>query len=256
MDQDDIDIKGAIERQWRDLAETYIKFRDQEQGYNELVLIPRLLRTIGEVGDLRILDAGCGAGDLAVYYAARGAMVTAVDISERMIEEARNRASREALSIEFLLADMEELEMLGDASFDIIICLVAVAGRLNEIMREFGRLLREDGKLYFGDVHPMLNKGYQEVIDGKPCLVTSDYFDRSIKKTVNPFGPAVNGEEIPFFWKNYTLQDYFDALAHSGFLVEQFIEPVPSPGKRGNVQKVAKANSYPFFFLIQAVKKH
>ncbi len=256
MAHDEIDMKAAIERQWQALADSYLQFRERQLGYNELVLTPALLEMLGEVKDLSILDAGCGSGDIALHCAACGAKVTAVDISDRMIKEARQQAAREELSVGFLVGDIEDLRMLADSCFDAIVCPVAVAGRLGEIMREFGRLLGAGGKLHFGDVHPILNKGRQELKDGKPCLAVSNYFDRSVKSIINPFGPLRDGEEIPFFWKNYTLQDYFDALADSGFLVQRFLEPILSPGVSSDEQKVAKANSYTFFFLIQAVRAH
>jgi len=57
---------------------------------------------------LTILDAGCGTGLLAVELAARGAEVTAVDLSPRLVALARERASGLALprQIEFRAGDM------------------------------------------------------------------------------------------------------------------------------------------------------
>ena len=100
----------------------------------------------------------------------------------------------------------------------------------------------------------MLNKGRQEVRDGEPSLSVSGYFDRSVQSLVNPFGPVAGGEEISFYLKNYTLQDYFDALADSGFLVQRYLEPAPRLGEGGDALKIARASSYPFFFLIRAVR--
>jgi SAM-dependent methyltransferase len=220
-------------------------------GHNDLVLTPALLEMLGDVKGLCILDTGCGSGDIALHCA-REAKVTGVDISERMIKAARDRATCEGLPINFIVGDIENLGMFADGSFDAIICIVAIAGRLSEIIHEFARLLRKGGRLYFADVHPILNKGRQEIRDGKPCLTVSDYFDRSVKSIINPFGPVANGMEIPFFWENYALQDYFDALAKGGFLVQRFLEPVPRPCEI-DAEKIAKARSYPYFFLIQAI---
>jgi magnesium-protoporphyrin O-methyltransferase len=54
---------------------------------------------------LRLLDAGCGTGSLAVEAAARGADVVAIDVSGQLVAVARQRASR-GLSIDWRVGDM------------------------------------------------------------------------------------------------------------------------------------------------------
>ena len=44
-----------------------------------------------DLSGMRLLDAGCGTGAMAVELARRGAWVTAVDLSENLIELARER---------------------------------------------------------------------------------------------------------------------------------------------------------------------
>lgn len=67
----------------------------------------------------RVLDAGCGTGTMAVELAQRGAQVTAVDISPRLIEIARERAPA-GLGIRWHAGDMLD-EALG--SFDHILAM-------------------------------------------------------------------------------------------------------------------------------------
>lgn len=54
---------------------------------------------------LRILDAGCGTGALAVEMASRGAEVVAIDISPQLIDIARRRAP-EGVAIDWRAGDM------------------------------------------------------------------------------------------------------------------------------------------------------
>lgn len=54
---------------------------------------------------LRLLDAGCGTGSLAVEAAARGAHVTAIDVSGQLVAVARERAP-EGLAIDWQVGDM------------------------------------------------------------------------------------------------------------------------------------------------------
>ncbi len=74
-----------------------------------------------ELRGARVLDAGCGAGQMATALAARGATVTAVDISPRLLGVARDRTP-EALrhQIDFVCGDMLE-PALG--SFDYVVAM-------------------------------------------------------------------------------------------------------------------------------------
>jgi magnesium-protoporphyrin O-methyltransferase len=61
-----------------------------------------------DMSGLRLLDAGCGTGALAMEVAKRGAKVTAIDIAPGLIELARQRAGEVegAGSIAFMVGDM------------------------------------------------------------------------------------------------------------------------------------------------------
>ena len=67
---------------------------------------------------MRVLDAGCGEGTLSFMLAARGAFVTACDISEPNIEFAKQQPNPHR--IEFLTADLERLPF-EDSSFDLVV---------------------------------------------------------------------------------------------------------------------------------------
>ena len=54
-------------------------------------LLPPLLELLGDIAGRRLLDAGCGDGYLARVLAARGAHVTGIDLSPRLIEMARQK---------------------------------------------------------------------------------------------------------------------------------------------------------------------
>lgn len=69
-----------------------------------------------------VLDNGCGDGALAIMLAKKGAIVTACDISQPNISQAKIYASQENLpdEIKFLVADAENLPF-ADNSFDWVI---------------------------------------------------------------------------------------------------------------------------------------
>jgi len=79
-------------------------FHDPETQLREAESV---LRIAGGVGRLRILDLACGPGVHAIHWAKQGHIVTAVDLSETFIALARERASKEGVSAEFIVLDIQ-----------------------------------------------------------------------------------------------------------------------------------------------------
>jgi demethylmenaquinone methyltransferase/2-methoxy-6-polyprenyl-1,4-benzoquinol methylase len=77
----------------------------------------RLIDLSGVRANWRVLDLACGTGDLAFAAAARGARVTGLDITPRMIELAAAKA--EAGDARFLVGDMTALP-IASASMDLV----------------------------------------------------------------------------------------------------------------------------------------
>ncbi len=96
----------------------------------------------------RLLDVGCGAGNLAELAAGTGARVTGIDLSPRLVEVAKARAETGGYEIEYRLGDAENLDA-EDASFDKVASSVgmifapdhdAAAGELARVTRAGGRV--------------------------------------------------------------------------------------------------------------------
>jgi ubiquinone/menaquinone biosynthesis C-methylase UbiE len=96
----------------------------------------------------RVLEVGCGAGDLAVALARRGARVAAVDFSAHAVRIARDKARALGAAPALLVADAQRLPF-ADASFDAIVsceCLEHVPDP-RALLRELARLLVPGGTL-------------------------------------------------------------------------------------------------------------
>jgi len=78
-------------RSWNAIADDWIAHADTND-YRNHYLMPRMLAMLGDVAGKCVLDLGCGEGGYARELTRRGASVTGVDGSERMIEVARQRA--------------------------------------------------------------------------------------------------------------------------------------------------------------------
>ncbi len=96
-------------------ADDYARYR---AGFPEALFVRLDGYGIGRAGQ-RILDLGSGTGSLARSFARRGARVTALDLSEDLLAQARALAAEEGLEIETLRAPAEDTG-LADSAFDVV----------------------------------------------------------------------------------------------------------------------------------------
>ncbi len=106
----------------------------------------------------RILDLGCGPGLYTTPLAKAGADVTGVDFSENSLSHARAAAEREALSIEYVLADY--LKYSPGRTYDLITLIYWDLAPLNPeqraVLLKMCRTALADGGAMFLDV-PSVN---------------------------------------------------------------------------------------------------
>jgi SAM-dependent methyltransferase len=103
----------------------------------------------------RLLDVGCGAGQLALIAARNGAEVTGCDIATNWLEQARERAAAEGLNVLFEEGDAESLPY-PDASFDVVTSLVGAmfAPRPDRVAAELTRVCKPGGKIAMANWTP------------------------------------------------------------------------------------------------------
>lgn len=86
---------------------------------------PRLVDAC-EIGPgVRVLDVAAGTGNASIPAAARGAEVTASDLTPELFEAGRARAEAAGVTLDWAEADAENLPFEGD-SFDVVISSIGV----------------------------------------------------------------------------------------------------------------------------------
>lgn len=109
-------------------------------------------KQIDLLSDKEILDFGGGTGLLTLTLAKQAKSVTLVDISEKMLEQARLKAEQQDIkNIQFLEQDL--LEKPLEQEFDLIIVsrVLHHMPDLDEALSLFHQHLKEDGQLLLAD---------------------------------------------------------------------------------------------------------
>lgn len=115
-------------------------FTDTPLGRRQREIVHRRLRTIIRPG-MTVLELNCGTGEDAVWMARNGALVTATDLSEGMLEVATRKASRLEPNQRITFRRMSLEEFLAGTTPDL--------GRFDRILSNF------DGLNCIPDLSPM-----------------------------------------------------------------------------------------------------
>jgi 2-polyprenyl-3-methyl-5-hydroxy-6-metoxy-1,4-benzoquinol methylase len=97
----------------------------------------------------RILDVGAGQGRNAIWLANRGHRVTAVDISDVAVAQAREIAREAGVEVEFIAADLAEWEPPTEA-YDLVLLayIQATAAERKLIHAKARRALAPGGRVF------------------------------------------------------------------------------------------------------------
>lgn len=120
----------------------------------------------------RVLDIGCGCGETSVTIAGMGAMVTGIDVSRPMLDQARSRPGAE--KVEFVEADASQQDF-GNGVFDLLFSRFGVMffSDADAAFANLGRMTRSGGRIAFACWRPLSENPWML----KPVLVAKDFVE-------------------------------------------------------------------------------
>ena len=106
----------------------------------------------------KVLEIGCGTGNLAILCAAKGAEVTGIDLSPNMLGIARRKIKKAGLTEKIKLIRMSAMDMdtaFGDNSFNVITSTLVFSEMSPEetryVLNQCHRVLTTNGSLLIAD---------------------------------------------------------------------------------------------------------
>ena len=161
----------------------------------QALILDRIFKSNG-YKDCRILDCACGIGTQAIGLAALGYDVTASDISNAELTEAKRRADEYNVKISFENADFCELSDAFDSQFDIVIAMDNALPHMltaSDLQKAVGSIC---GRVAKGGMFVASIRDYDSLLESKP-----PYSPPYIHKTEN-------GQRVSFQTWNWNGDSY------------------------------------------------
>lgn len=190
-----------------------------------------------------VLDLGCGYGWHCKYAAEHGARnVTGLDLSEKMIAEARKRNRHE--HIDYRVASLLDWDYPSSA-YDVVVSNLALhyVEDLDRVYRNIHLTLRTGGVFLMNIEHPTFTAGVNQQFAMDGTWPVNDYFYSGQRRT------DFLGHTIIKY--HHTLTQILNGLLHAGFRLEAVEEVVPPKKWRSEMPDEMRR---PMMLLVKAVK--
>ena len=232
------------------------------------VVWPGVMRLLEPVDGLRILDVACGEGSFARRLAARGASVTGIDSSPRLVDLATKMADPDQPQARFIVADAQAFEADTVGSFDAACSNLALMNieDIGAVLQRIAAALEPGGRFVAVVLHPAFRsprrtawgwEGRDAESQKQFRRVDAYMTEGSIPIVMNPGAVAEGADPITTTTFVRPLQSYIQAFADAGLLIdtiEEWTSPRESePGPRAAEENRAR-REFPMFLAIRAIR--
>jgi SAM-dependent methyltransferase len=230
-------------------------------GYEKMSRSVKGLEGAGEwhvlkalIPDLRnknVLDLGCGFGWHCRYAREQQAIsVTGVDISEKMLQKAREMTNDPLIS--YIETPIEDINF-SDAQFDVVISSLAFhyIESFEVICKKVYNWLNHGGVFIFSVEHPIFTSRneqdwYYDDQGNRLHWAVDNYQSEGVRKT-----SFLTDNVIKY---HRTFSNYMNNLIGAGFSIRAVKEPIPSEEMLKNIPEMKDEMRRPMFLIISAEK--
>ncbi len=242
---------------WGGVSEWYDELLSDPDSYQSKVILPNILRLMGNIKDKKILDLACGQGFFSRAFFDAGAQVTGVDIAPELI----SKAIEHVPNGHFYTSPAHRIPIVTDATQEYVTIILALQNikEFQDTIAECSRVLVSGGVLLLVLNHPAFripkktHWGWDESSEMQYRRVDAYMSESSHEIDMHP-GSRKKEVTVSF---HRPLQVYIKALAKAGFVVtnlEEWISHKKSgKGPRQKAEDVAR-KEVPLFMCLVAEK--
>ncbi len=149
------------------------------------------------INGLKVLDVGCGGGLLAEALDAKGAKVTAIDVTDANIEVAKLHAKKMQVDINYKLITAEDLAKKESKSYDVVSCLEVIehVPDPGQLIKACADLLKPGGHMFLST----LNRNPRSFVT---AIVGAEYIFNILPKGTHEWSKFIKPSELENFMRD------------------------------------------------------
>lgn len=209
---------SEIVDEWDSIAnERYLDLKNKTDKSYENVLKPKMLEMLKANDLTRVLDVGCGVGDLTIAVAKLSGEITGIDISSTSIEIAKKQNM--SSNIEYKVLNAEALNKENEYSLVYSNMVLMIMPDIRSALNSIHCSMKPKAKFIFTITHPSFWPIYwryfseREFKYNKPCKIKQEFRTQSQK---------YKGKMASHFHR--PIEYYINNLINSDFKIQNLFE--------------------------------